>query len=57
MDQAIRHARRTLSALAPPTRENASLSNEPLDTPLPGGSLDIPEDLDHQREQPAPVPE
>jgi hypothetical protein len=36
MDQAIRHARRTLSALAQPTRENASVSNEPLDNRLPG---------------------
>ena len=56
MDQAIRHARRTLSALAQPTREDASLSNEPLDTRLPGCSLDIPADRDHQREPPAPVP-
>jgi hypothetical protein len=36
MDQAIRHVRRTLSALAQPTRENASVSNEPLDNRLPG---------------------
>jgi hypothetical protein len=57
MDQAIRHTRRTLSALAQPARENASVSNGPLDTRLPGYSIDIPEDLDHQREQPAPVPE
>jgi hypothetical protein len=56
MDQAIRHARRTLSALARPTRENASVSNEPLDTRLPACSLDIPADRDHQREPPAPVP-
>jgi hypothetical protein len=56
MDQAIRQARRTLSALAQPTRENASLSNEPLDMRLSACSLDIPADRDHQREQPAPVP-
>jgi hypothetical protein len=56
MDQAIRQARRTLSALAQPTRENASLSNEPLDTRLPACSLDIPADRDHQNEPPAPVP-
>lgn len=56
MDQAIRHARRTLSALAQPTRENASVSNEPLDTRLPACSLDIPADRDHQNEPPAPVP-
>jgi len=56
MDQAIRHARRTLSALAQPSRMGAELSNEPLDTRLPGCSLDIPADRDHQREHPAPVP-
>ena len=56
MDQAIRHTRRTLSALAQPPREIASMSNGPLDSACPAGSIDIPEDRDHQREQPAPVP-
>jgi len=55
-DQAIRHAQRTLSALARPTRENASVSNEPLDTRLPACSLDIPADRDHPSEPPVPVP-
>ena len=56
MDQAIRQARRTLSALAQPTRENASLSNEPLDMRLSAYSLDIPADRDQPSEPPAPVP-
>jgi hypothetical protein len=57
MDQAIQHARRTVSALAQSTtRENASLSNEPLDMRLSTCSLDIPAGRDHQREPPAPVP-
>jgi hypothetical protein len=55
MDQAIRHARRTLRALAPPTRTEAGLSNEPLDAGLPAPSLDTPADPDHQSEQPAPA--
>jgi predicted nuclease of restriction endonuclease-like (RecB) superfamily len=42
MDQAIRHARRALSALAPSTQTDADLSNEPLDARLPAPSLDIP---------------
>jgi len=56
MDQTLRHARRTLSALAQPAREDANLSNEPLDTRLPGCPVDIPADRDHQREQSAPGP-
>jgi predicted nuclease of restriction endonuclease-like (RecB) superfamily len=52
MDQAIRHARRTLSALAQPTRGDACLSNEPLDTRLPAWSIDIPADRDHHSEHP-----
>jgi hypothetical protein len=56
MDQAIRHARRTLSALAQPKREDPNSSDEPLDTRLPGCSLDIPAGRDHQREPTAPVP-
>jgi hypothetical protein len=55
-DQAIRHARCTLSALAQPTPPAADLSNEPLDTCEPAPSLDIPTDWDHQREHPASVP-
>ena len=47
-DQAIRHARRTLSALAQPTRMDAGLSNEPLEAHVPARSLDIPPDRDHQ---------
>jgi len=56
MDQAIRHARRTLSVLAQPTRRQADLSNEPLDACVPALSLDIPADRDHQREHPTSVP-
>jgi hypothetical protein len=41
MDQTIRHARRTLSALAPPALEDARLSNAPLDTCVPAGHADI----------------
>jgi hypothetical protein len=55
MDQAIRHARRTLRALALPTRQQADLSNEPLDAGLPAPSLATPADPDHQSEQPAPA--
>ena len=55
-DQAIRHARRTLSVLAQPTRSDAGLSNELLDACVPALSLDIPADRDHQREHPPPVP-
>jgi hypothetical protein len=55
MDHAIRHARHTLSVLAQPPREDASLSNEPLDAPSPACSLDIPAHRDHQREPSAPV--
>ena len=40
MDQTIRHARRTLSALAPPAREDAGLSNAPLDTCVPAAHAD-----------------
>jgi len=35
MDQTIRHARRTLNALAQPMRQQADLSNESLDECLP----------------------
>jgi hypothetical protein len=56
MDQAIRHARRTLSVLAQPPTEDVNLSNEPLDARSPGCPIDIPADRDHQGEQPAPVP-
>ena len=55
MDQAIRHARRTLRALAQPTRQQADLSNESLDAGLPAPSLDTPADPDHQSEQSAPA--
>jgi hypothetical protein len=55
MDQAIRHARRTLRALAQPTRQQADLSNESLDAGLPAPSLDTPADPDHQGEQSAPA--
>jgi hypothetical protein len=41
MDQTIRHARRTLSALAQPTRMDARLSNAPLDTCVPAGHANI----------------
>jgi hypothetical protein len=41
MDQTIRHAWRTLSALAPPTLEDARLSNAPLDTCVSAGHADI----------------
>ena len=41
-EQAIRHARRTLSALAQPARmEDAGLSNEPLDTCVPAAHADV----------------
>jgi hypothetical protein len=40
MDQAIRHARRTLGALATPARYDGELSNEPLDACLPALSQD-----------------
>jgi hypothetical protein len=56
MDQAIRQTRRTLSALATPARDDVGLSNEPLDTRVLAGSLDIPADRVHQSEHPAPVP-
>jgi len=56
MDHAIQRARRTLNALAQPTRMDAGLSNERLDACMPVRSLDIPADRDHQREHPAPVP-
>jgi len=56
LDLILRQTRRSLDALARPPREDASLSNEPLDTRLPAGCpIDIPADRDHQREPPAPV--
>jgi hypothetical protein len=56
MDQAIRHARRTLSALAQPKREDPNSSNEPLDTRLPACSLNIRAGRDHQRAPTASAP-